>query len=179
MLGGGVVLLKAALFIWRDLSGEIRRQQVDQISLMNLQTCKFFADLNERSAFQMQQMAPPQALPSRLCSVLGSAAPGTQGGSALCILSLCITSISRGFGIAFVKSYLFVNLTAQGCCGVGFHFSGITRSLEMANAPFPSNRHGHGLALQSPFYRILGHKTKMTPVDASCPDSLESGRFHL
>lgn len=127
----------------------------------------------------MQQMAPPQALPSRLCSVLGSAAPGTQGGSALCILSLCITSISRGFGIAFVKSYLFVNLTAQGCCGVGFHFSGITRSLEMANAPFPSNRHGHGLALQSPFYRILGHKTKMTPVDASCPDSLESGRFHL
>lgn len=107
------------------------------------------------------------------------AAPGRQAGSTLCILSLCITYISRGFGSAFVKSCLFVKLTVRGCSGAGFHFSGITRSLEMANVPFPSNRHGNVLPLQNPFYHILGHKTKMTPVDASCPDSLESGRFNL
>lgn len=81
--------------------------------------------------------------------------------------------------LLFVKSHLFVKLTVQNCSGAGFHFSGITRSLEMTNAPFASSRHGTVLALQNPFYHILGHKTKVTPVDASCPDSLASGRFNL
>lgn len=108
-----------------------------------------------------------------------SAALGRLGGSTLCILSFCITYISRGFGIAFMKSYLFVKLTLQGCSGAGFHFTGITRSLEMARAPFPSNRHCDVLARQNASYHILGHKTKMTPVDISCSGSLESGRFNL
>lgn len=45
------------------------------------------------------------------------------------------------FGTAFMKSHPFVKLKMQGCFLCWNHFIWITRSLEMVNWSFPSNKH--------------------------------------